>query len=274
MFYEFLGQTLLFDTKQDLLTKNLAALALAISKCVAGADVYETCQHIDNFIGEELLKVCNSKKSKSLERGVAFPCCLAVNEVAGHFSPMKDDTTKLKDGDLVSIDLGAHMDGYACLAAHTLMIGGAGKGRQADAILAAHNALQACCKVIQPGVKNTVLTDKIQAICNQYECEPLHGVLSYKNKRHMVDGGDCIMNKLIPDQKPKDWELAPGDVLVLDIYASTGNGVTRTAETRTTVYKRELDVQYSLKSKHSRTFLTLVNQKYPTMPFSIAGFED
>lgn len=90
----------------------------------------------------------------------------------------------------------------------------------------------------------------------------------------MVDGGECILNKNIPEQRPKDWEISPGDVIVLDIYSSTGAGVPRPANQRTTVFKRELDVQYSLKSKHSRAFLTAVNNKYPTMPFSIAGFED
>ena len=187
-------------------------------------------------------KLCAGKKSKNLERGIAFPTCLAVNEICGHYSPATEDSTALNDGDLVSIDLGAHLDGFASLAAHTMIVGGATKGRQADVILAAHNAAQACAKSIAPGVKNSVLTDKIQAVCNEYECEPIHGVLSYKNKRHMVDGGEVIMNKNIPEQKPKDWEFAVGDVIVLDVYASTGAGISRQAEARTTVYKRELDV--------------------------------
>jgi hypothetical protein len=29
-----------------------------------------------------------------------------------------------------------------------------------------------------------------------------------------------------------------------------------------------------LKGKHSRAFIKVVNDKYPTMPFSISGFED
>lgn len=33
-------------------------------------------------------------------------------------------------------------------------------------------------------------------------------------------------------------------------------------------------MQYILKSKHARAFLTIVNKKYPTLPFSIRGFED
>lgn len=111
-----------------------------------------------------LSKVCQSKKSKKLERGIAFPTCLSINEVCGHFSPLPEDSIKIKDGDLVSIEVGAHLDGFACLAAHTMIVGGATKGRQADCILAAHQAMTACAKSIAPGVKNSVLTERIEAV--------------------------------------------------------------------------------------------------------------
>jgi len=35
-----------------------------------------------------------------------------------------------------------------------------------------------------------------------------------------------------------------------------------------------LDKQYSLKSKSARAFFGVVSKKYPTLPFSIRGFED
>lgn len=68
--------------------------------------------------------------------------------------------------------------------------------------------------------------------------------------------------------------FAPGDVLHLDVYTTTGDGMARRAEHRCTVYKRQLDQQYNLKSKHSRSFFSHVNKKYPTLPFSLRGFED
>jgi len=48
----------------------------------------------------------------------------------------------------------------------------------------------------------------------------------------------------------------------------------READVRCTVYKRELDQQYNLKSKSARSFFSEVNKKFPTLPFSIRGFED
>jgi methionyl aminopeptidase len=72
-----------------------AALQKVISLCVPGADIYTVCQEGDKFIDEELKKVFNNKKSKKLERGIAFPTCVSVNHVMGHYSPFQDESSQL-----------------------------------------------------------------------------------------------------------------------------------------------------------------------------------
>ena len=88
------------------------ALKKVIALCVPGADIYTVCQEGDKYMEEELRKVFNNKKSKKLERGIAFPTCISVNNVMGHYSPMKDESTPLADGDVAKIDLGCHLDGF------------------------------------------------------------------------------------------------------------------------------------------------------------------
>lgn len=93
----------------------------------------------------------------------------------------------------------------------------------------------------------------------------------------MIDGNEVIINCEKEQQRVEDWEFAPGDVIHLDIYTTTAdeeNSMGKEAEMRTTVFKREMDQQYNLKSKHARAFFSIVNNKYPTLPFSIRGFED
>jgi len=98
--------------------------------------------------------------------------------------------------------------------------------------------------------------------------------LSHKVKKHLIDGNECIINKETPEQRVDDWEFAPGDIVALDVFATSGDGMGKEADFRTTVYKREMDVQYNLKSKSAREFFSVVNKKYPTLPFSIRGFEN
>jgi len=174
----------------------------------------------------------------------------------------------------VKIECGAHIDGYSANAAHTIVVGGKASGRQAEVILAAYNAFLAATRSIRVGSLNQEVTAKIQEVADAFECNPVQGVLSHKIKKHLCDGNEVIINKETPEQRVDDWEFAPGDIFALDVYVSSGEGLPREADVRTTVYKREMEQFYQLKSKHARAFFQEVNTKYPTLPFSIRGFED
>lgn len=64
------------------------------------------------------------KREKDMKRGIAFPVCLSVNNCINHYSPIySDPDTILQDGDLVKIDLGAHLDGFISVVGHTLVVG-------------------------------------------------------------------------------------------------------------------------------------------------------
>ena len=130
------------------------------------------------------------------------------------------------------------MGGFPAGCAHTIVVGGKSKGKQADVIHAAYNAFLAATRTIKPMNTNQQVTAKIQEVCTEFEVEPLQGVLSHKTKLHLNDGNEVIINKETPDQRVEDWEFAPGDVLQLDVFATTGDGMARKAEARCTVFKR------------------------------------
>lgn len=227
---------------------------------------------------EELRKVFNNKKSKKLERGIAFPTCISVNNVMGHYSPMQDESTQLAEGDVAKIDLGCHLDGFVAQAAHTVIVSAdpASKvsGKKAEAVLAAYHAFRAAQRLIREQGTNTKVTQAIAQIAADFGTNPVEGVLSHKMKKHLIDGNDVIINKETPEQRVEEFEFAPGDVIGLDVYISSGEGKPKEGDYRTTVFKRELDTQYNLKIKSARAFFTEVNKKYPTLPFSIRSFED
>lgn len=61
----------------------------------------------------------------------------------------------LKDGDIVKIDLGAHIDGFIAVAAFTTVVGASAEkpatGRKADAVVAAYNCSQAALRLLRAG---------------------------------------------------------------------------------------------------------------------------
>jgi len=151
----------------------VAAIEKAVALCVEGADISTICGTIDEFVDEELKKTFSNKKTKKLDRGIAFPCCISVNEMAAHFSPCPEDSLKLNNEDLVKIEVGAHIDGYAANAATTIVVGGKSKGKQADAVLAAYNAMIAATRLLKVGALNQDVTAKIQEICDIYGVNPV-----------------------------------------------------------------------------------------------------
>lgn len=95
------------------------------------------------------------KKEKEIKKGIAFPTCLSVNNCICHFSPTKNDPDYiLKEGDVVKIDLGAHIDGFIAVAAHTVVAradqSAKVSGRAADVILATYWASQAALRLLKP----------------------------------------------------------------------------------------------------------------------------
>jgi len=54
-------------------------------------------------------------------------------------------------------DLGAHVDGFIAVVAHTIVIGSSSEkkvtGRKADVVLAAHFASQAALRLLKPGTE-------------------------------------------------------------------------------------------------------------------------
>jgi curved DNA binding protein len=108
-----------YKTAADIANQALIAVAEALKP---GKSIAELCRLGDETIRSRCATVFNKSKGKKREpigKGVAFPTCIGINNCAGHFSPLESEDATIKDGDICSIDLGAHIDGYVALLAAT-----------------------------------------------------------------------------------------------------------------------------------------------------------
>ncbi|GAB6019403.1 Proliferation-associated protein 2G4 [Chamberlinius hualienensis] len=253
-------------------------LKLVTEKCLAGESVLALCEFGDKLLLEETSKVF--KKEKDMKKGIAFPTCVSVNNCICHVSPLKSDPDYiLKDGDMVKIDMGAHVDGFIAVVAHSLVVGASLtnkiKGRKADVIVAAHLAAEAALRLVIPGNENNAVTDSIQKVAESFKCKPIEGMLSHQLKQFKIDGEKTIIQNPTEAQR-KDHEKCEfelHEVYAIDILISTGEGRGREMDTRTTVYKKTDEV-YQLKMKASRAFFSEVDKKFVNMPFTLRAFED
>jgi curved DNA binding protein len=250
-----------------------------VDKCVAGASTVALCESSDTRLLEETGKVF--KKEKNLRKGISFPTCISANNCICHFSPLKSDPDYIiKDGDLVKIDLGCHVDGFIAVAAHTFVVGASkdkkATGRKADVILAAYNAAEAALRLLKPGSSNYAITDAIDKIAESFKCKPVEGMLSYQLEKDIIDGNKRIIQNPTEQQKKEGCEKCEflvHEVYALDVLVSTGEGKPKESDIRTTVYKKK-DLVYQLKMKTSRAFLSEAEKKSHLMPFTLRSFED
>lgn len=160
------------------------------------------CLWSDNLLYDELGKVYNKK---AIFKGLAFPTTISVNEVCAYYAPLPEDSTTIKEGDLVKLELGAQIDGFPAFVGHTMVIqsdkNAAVTGKKADVILAAYKAAQASLRLIKPGKINNQVTEVIQKVADSYEVNPVEGVLSHELKKHLIDGNKTIINKETFDQR-------------------------------------------------------------------------
>ena len=127
---------------------------------------------------------------------------------------------------------------------------------------------------MKPGQTNQAVTDVIAKICKEYGVNAVEGVLSHEVKKHLIDGNKVIINKETFEQKVDTFTFDKNEVYVVDIMVSTGEGKLKEGSQRTTVYKRALERMYNLRGKSARAFFTEMIEKYPSMCFSLSGFED
>ncbi|KAF2900522.1 hypothetical protein ILUMI_05671, partial [Ignelater luminosus] len=253
-------------------------LKQVVDKCVAGASVREICEFGDQLLIDETSKVF--KKEKELKKGIAFPTCVSVNNCICHFSPVPSEPDyMLKDEDIAKVDLGAHIDGFIAVVAHTIVVGSCSEnkivGKKADVILAAHYASQAALRLLKPGNETYAITDVVQRVADVYHCKPVEGMLSHQLKQFKIDGEKTIIQNPNEAQKKEHekFEFDKYEVYAMDVLISTGEGVGKEGDARVAIYKKTDEV-YQLKLKASRMFYSEVRTKHGSMPFNLRSFQE
>ncbi|KIJ52591.1 hypothetical protein M422DRAFT_26168 [Sphaerobolus stellatus SS14] len=259
-------------------TKKLIELS------VEGAKVIDLCIEGDKLIEQGTGAVYNKGGKGKISKGLAWPTCISVNNTVSHFSPLASDpqsSLTLAKGDVVKIQLGAHIDGFASVSAETIVVGATAEepvtGRKADAIKAAWNAAELAMRLIKVGSKNWTVTDGVTKMASVWDCKPVEGMLSCEQSKNVIDGKKRIILSPSPEQRAgfETATFAEGEVYGMDVLISTGeDGRARTEEARTTIYQRASDVTYSLKMKNSRAVFSEVQKKAGAFPFNVRTLDD
>ena len=247
------------------------ALKLAKSLCKAGAVVYDICKQVNEFIEKEAKAVYQG--DFPYESGIAFPCCISLDNCCGYFSPLKDDKTAIKKGQIAKIELAAHVSGFIAEVCDTIIVEPETVTEEQKKIVeAGYTALQEVIAKLQDGVDTTEITAVVDGVCKKYGVKAFENIVSRNMERYMIDGNKFILN--VPSKTAvEEMKVEKFDVWNLDIILSTGNCKPIDNGTKTTVFKRNIDETYILRMRTSVQILREINHKFPTMPFSLSMLE-
>ncbi|WGI17296.1 type II methionyl aminopeptidase [Methanonatronarchaeum sp. AMET-Sl] len=189
----------------------------------------------------------------------AFPCNISINNLAAHYTPTKNDQTKIQKGDLVKIDIGVHIDGYIADSAFTI-----DQGNNQKLVEATEKALQKAIETANNGA-GTPIKEISSAIEYEIKKRDLQPVVNLTG--HGLNQWNTHVNPSIPNIKTNNnHKLKEGQVIAIEPFATNGSG---------RVKEKGKPEIYSLKNQKTKTrnrkarkLLKTIKKQYKTLPFA------
>ncbi|CAG8598296.1 10469_t:CDS:2 [Diversispora eburnea] len=258
-----------------ILSKYRTVLPEIIKKLAPGTSVAELCQYGDKLIFSHTSKVYNKKQ---VEKGIALPTMICVNHYLQYFSPLPgENDVILKNGDVVKIELGVHIDGYIATAAHTTILNPNPQqpvtGRVADVLAAAYYGSEVALRLLKPGNRAMDIVDAVNLVAQQYKCVPVEGSSIQLIRRYLLQAEkSAILNPSLDDNiLDNDFIIHSNEVYSVNLIMSSGEGLVKESEAKPTIYQRNVNESYNLKLKAARAVFKKIINTYSVFPFSTSG---
>jgi len=154
------------------------------------------------------------------ERGAepAFPANLSRNVEAAHYTPDDADAVCLEPGDLLKVDVGAHLDGAVADTADTVEVGGG--RRQAHLVAAVHDALAAGVRAVRPGGAVDEVSRAVAEAIRARGLKPVQDLTGHTIERYVLHAGKSIPN--VPGLSHE--RFVEGEFVAIEPFATNGEG--------------------------------------------------
>jgi len=168
--------------------------------------------------GALLLDVAEAVEGRMRERGAqpAFPTCISIDDIAAHYTPTHDDPLRFRRGNVVKLDLGAHVDGWVADTAVTVEVG---SRNWTELIRASELALATAIEAVRAGVETRLLGAGIQRAIEAHGYKPVRNLTGHTIERYRLHAG-----KSVPNVAHGHDALVAGEVVAIEPFASSGAG--------------------------------------------------
>lgn len=208
--------------------------------------------------GEKLLEISKKveEKIKELNGELAFPTQVSINEVAAHYCPDINDETVIKQGDLVKLDIGVHVDGYIGDTALSVDVG---SDKHLELIRASKDALRVAIENMKPEIELREVGKAIEEVIVGYGFHPIKNLSGHEIKNYELHAGSVVPNYDNGDKT----KLKEGQVFAVEPFATTGEGFVKDGKL-SGIYHIVLPRNV----RSGREVLGYAMDKYQTLPFA------
>lgn len=187
----------------------------------------------------------------------AFPTCISLDHVAAHYTPTHDDSLRIRRGNVVKLDLGAHEDGWIADTAVTVEVG---TSNWTSLIRASELALQTAIEAVREGVETKYLGAGIQRAIESHGYKPVRNLTGHTIDRYILHAG-----KSVPNVPHGHDTLREGEVVAIEPFASAGAG--QVGGRRSGNIYRVLRTK-GIRKGELNAFLSLLASTFKTLPFA------
>jgi methionyl aminopeptidase len=209
--------------------------------------------------GVSILTLGEKVENEILKNGgnLAFPINISINEIAAHYTPDINDKTILKEGDLVKIDVGVHIDGYIWDAAFSRKIG----KEKDDIIKSSEQALEAALKIIKPGVRVFEISEVVESTVESFGLKVIENLSGHGLERFVQHAHPSIPNA----RNKIQHELEEGHAVAMEVFTTDGAGYVKEGS-ETFIYRYIEDKNVRL--PEARKILAKARDDFQGMPFA------
>ncbi len=209
--------------------------------------------------GISYLKIADEIESFIKKRAkIAFPVNISANDIAAHYTPTLDDSHVFHRGDVVKIDVGAHVDGYIGDTARTLEV--ETKFHQ-NLITSSEKALQAGLETIRNKVSVQHIGSSIEKSIKSDNFNPVDNLNGHQLEQYVLHAGLSIPNIA----GKNGGVLTTGDAVAIEPFVTSGQGHVKNATTGN-IY--QLLPKGKIHSQRIRESYTLIKDHFGNLPFA------
>ncbi|MGB4362717.1 MAG: type II methionyl aminopeptidase [Methanothermobacter tenebrarum] len=234
----------------------------------AGQILSKIRKKASKFVREDLpvIELVNFVEDNIRKEGAkpAFPCNVSINDITAHYTSPANDKTMIRYGDLVKLDMGAHIDGYIADTAISILVGDQEDEtfeKSLKMIEASQMALENAISMIKAGIELEKIGKTIQDTINDFGFKPVANLTGHSMDRWILHSGLSVPNI----NEKNTHKLEEGDVLAIEPFATDGVGyVTDMPPAYIFRFLRDRPLRLA----HARNVLKKIKEEYKSLPFA------